>query len=399
MTIKFAREKEASAKIMEAMKSGNEADIKAAWQDFHKSVADQVIADFKEVEEKNDAAILMQRGYRQLTSKEKNFYQKFINVLKSANPQQAFTSILGGDNEEDLMPTTILEDVYKELEQEHELLKAINFQFTGYITKWILNDHSVQAAVWGTITDEVVKEITSAFRVIDINQSKLTAFAFIELGMLDLGPTFFDGYIRRVLKEALAWGLEDGIINGKGVDEPTGLTRDIHEGVSFSTTEGYPLKSKTAVTAFTPAEYGALCAQLAETEKGNKRKIAGLTLICNQTDYYTKVMPATTVLNNNGVYVNDLFPVPTKVIVSNAVADGEAILALLGEYNLFAGGQKNGVIDVSDQYKFLEDLRYFKIRQYATGRATDNTVALYLDITNLEPGYITVKNIDGTVTA
>lgn len=397
--IKFEKEKEASKQIMEAMKSGNEAEIQQAWQAFHKSVADQIMSDFEDVQQSNDAAILAQRGYRQLTSKETKWYQKLIGALKSNDPKQAFTSIIGTDNEDDLMPTTIIEDVYKNLEEEHPLIGKVSFQYVGYITKWILNDHTAQTAVWGQITDAITKEITSAFRVVDVNQNKLSAYAFIERGMLDLGPTFLDGYIRKVLQEAMLGGLEYGIVMGTGKDEPVGLIRDIHAGVSYSTETGYPAKSKVAVTSFAPAEYGALVAQLSETEKGKKRKLGTVTLICNQTDYLTKIMPATTVLNTNGEYVNNLFPFPTEVIISNALADGDAVLAILEEYGLFVGGEKNGVIEYSDEFKFLDDMRYFKIKQYATGQAFDNTSALYLNIENIDPAYITVKNYADVVSA
>jgi hypothetical protein len=63
------------------------------------------------------------------------------------------------------------------------------------------------------------------------------------------------------------------------------------------------------------------------------------------------------------------------------------------------GGSKNGVIEYSDEYKFLEDQRVFKVKQYGAGRAFDNTSALYLDISGLSPAYITVRNYEETVTA
>lgn len=392
MSIKFSHEKESLNKIVAAMKSGDETEIQQAWKDLHDSIAEAVKADFTEMRESNDAAVLAQRGYRQLTSKETKWYQKVITALKSTDPKQAFTAIIGSDNEDDLMPTTIIEDVYRDLKEEYPLLKAINFQYVGYITKWILNDHAAQQAVWGTITDEITKEITSAFRVVDINQSKLSAFAIIEHGMLDLGPTFLDGYIRAVLAEAIMSGLELAIVAGTGVNQPIGLMKDIHEGVSFSSTTGYPDKPATKVTDFTPATYGGVVAQLAVTEKGKKRKFNKVAMIVNQTDYLTKVMPATTVLNANGVYVNNLFPFPTDVHVSNAVDTGKAIVFLPAEYFLGMGGAKNGVIEYSDEYKFIEDQRVFKIKQYGAGRAFDNTSAVVLDITGLEPAYITVQN-------
>lgn len=389
---KFANEQKNVAEIVEAMKSGDEAKVQAAWQDFHDSIAESVRKDFEEIQESNDAAILAQRGYRQLTGKETKWYQKLITALKSKDPKQAFTSVIGGDNEDDIMPTTILEDVYKNLQEEHPLLKVINFHYVGYITKWILNDHSAQNAVWGTITEEIVKEITSSFKVVDINQNKLSAYAIVELGMLDLGPVFLDGYVRACLKEAIMSGLELAIIGGSGVNEPIGLIRDIHEGVSYSSSTGYPEKTPEAVTNFTPEKYGALVAKLAKTENNKKRNFKKVTLICNMNDYLTKIMPATTVLTTSGDYVNNIFPFATDVIVSNAVEDGRAVLCLPEEYFLGMGGNKNGVIEYDDSCKFLEDQRVFKIKQYGAGRAFDNTSAIYLDISGLEPAYITVRN-------
>ena len=397
--IKFANQSEASVKLAAAMKSGDENKIQEAWNDFHNSVVEQVKADFAEVQESKDAAVLAQRGYRQLTSKETAWYQKVIDALKSTNPKQAFTAIIGSDNEDDLMPTTIIEDVYKHLRDEHPLLGAINFQYVGYITKWILNDHSAQNAVWGKITDEIIKEITSSFKVIDIDQNKLSAYAIIEMGMLDLGPTFLDGYIRAVLAEAIFAGLEEAIVAGTGVNMPIGLKKDIHEGVSYSSSTGYPDKEKIVVKSFAPAEYGALVARMAVTENGRRRKFASVGLIVNMVDYLTKVMPATTVLNAEAKFVNNLFPFPTTVYISDEVDDGEAILFLENEYFMGMGGSKNGVIEYSDEYKFLEDQRVFKVKQYGAGRAYDNTSALYLDISGLNPAFITVRNVEESVTA
>lgn len=394
--IKFAGEKECIMNIMTAMKSGDETALQGAWSDFHNSIVAEVKKDYEELQDSQDASVLAQRGYRQLTSKEKKWYEKVITALKSNEPKQAFTAIINTDNEEDLMPTTIIEDVYKHLREEHPLLAAINFQYVGYITKWILNDHSAQRAVWGPITEAITKEITSSFKTVDINQSKLSAFAVIELDMLDLGPTFLDAYIRAVLAEAMMCGLEYGIVAGTGKNEPIGLIRDIHEGVEVNSSTGYPEKSLTVLTDFTPASYGKVVAMLAETEAGKKRKFSKVGLICNMTDYLTKVMPATTVLNANGTYVNNLFPFPTEVIISNVLEDGKAVLFLSEEYFLGMGGSKNGVIEYSDEFKFLEDQRTFKVKQFGAGRAYDNTSALYLDISKLDPAYITVKNVEVT---
>lgn len=394
--IKFDNDKQYAQKLADAMKSGDEKEIQAAWEALHDSIAAKVLEDAAELRESADAAILAQRGYRQITDAEKKWYQKAITALKSENPKQAFTALIGSEYEEDIMPTTIIEDVYKNLREKHPILGAINFHYAGYLTKWILNDHTVQKAVWGAINSEIVKEITSAFKTIDITQSKLAAYAVIENDMLDLGPVFLDGYIRACLEEALAAGLVYGIIDGTGKNEPIGLTRDIHEGVEVSSSTGYPRKKAEKVVDFTPANYGALVAKMAVNEAGKPKSFTKVAMVCNLVDYLTKVMPASTVLTPNGTYARDVFPFPTEVFVDSTLSTGEALLFIPEEYTAIMGGNKNGVIEVSDEYKFLEDQTCFKIKQRGTGRATDNTSALLLDISTLEPAYLVVKNVEVT---
>lgn len=408
MTVRITDNNTALASTMAAAMRSDDPEVQAAaWEQFHNETIQRLQADFEEVKQSNDASILVNRGYRQLTSDETKWYQKLTEVLKSANPTQSFAEILGQDIEGDIMPETIIEDVYRNLQEEHPILNAVSFTYVKFATKWILNDHTKQKAIWGEITDEITKEITSGFKVVKVDQAKLSAFAFIEKGMLDLGPTFLDAYIRAVLSEALLCGLEYGIVSGTGVDEPIGIIRDIHDGVTFSTTDGYPKKTKVSLAGFDPVNYGVLLAKIAKTESGAARSFSKVQLICNMTDYLTKVMPASTAINAEGKYVNGLFPFPTEVIVSNEMKDGEAAVGLLPEYSVLVGGEQNGVIEFSDEFKFTNDLRYFKMKQYATGRAFDDTSFVLVDISKLEPSFLNVKvknvvsteaTVKGTVT-
>lgn len=381
------KQKEAAAAMQKAMASGDEAQITAAWEAFQQAVADTVKADVVEAELMNDSRILEQRGVRQLTKAETDYWNKFIEASKAQNYKQAIADL------DVSFPETIIEDVYKELKEAHPLLEKINFQNVAILTKWILSDHTTQRAVWGEINGEITKEIEGALKKIDLVANKLSAFMIVPVDMLQLGARFIDNYVRMLLVEAIALGLEYGIVKGTGVNEPVGLIRDIHEGVSFNTETGYPAKEKIAVKDFTPANYGDLLARLAKTEKGNSRRITGVTLICNQSEYFKKIMPATTFHNTDGLYTRDVFPFPTDVVISNELADNEAVLCLPEEYFFGLGSNKKGTIEYSDEFKFLEDARTYKIKMHGNGRAYDNTVALYLDITDIDPAFITVKNV------
>ena len=388
--INVAKEKETANALAAAFTSGNESEIKQAFTNFQNAIAAEVKA---EMDESNDSTVLVQRGVRQLTSAEKKFYEGLINSAKASNPKQAFTDLLTVDGG---MPETIIEDVFKDLTTEHPLLAKINFKTVKYLTKWLLNDHTEDQAVWGEINSEITKQIESGFKTFDITQGKLTGYIVIPKDMLDLGPVFIDAYVRAILKEIIALGLEAGIINGTGVKgQPIGLVRDIHKGVSVDTENGYPEKEAVAVTNFSPAAYGKLVGEnLAKKENGKVRKINTLQMIVNPVDYLTKVMPATTLQNTNGEYKRDLFPIPTEVIQSAAVAEGKAILTVLPEYFFGIGASKEGQIEYSDEFKFLEDVRVYKTKMYGAGRCEDNTSAVVLDIANLDPAYITVKSTE-----
>ena len=293
------------------------------------------------------------------------------------------------------MPETIIEDVYKDLVEEHPLLKRINFKNVKYLTKWLLSDHTADKAVWGEINAEITKQIESSFKSIDIVQGKLSAFVVIALDMLELGPVFLDGYIRTILKEALYCGLEYGIVKGIGVKgQPIGLIKDIHKGVSVNQETGYPNKTAVAVKSFSVEEYcGLIADNLLKKENNKVRVLSKVQLIVNPIDYLKKVIPATTVQANDGTYKNDLFPFPTEVIQSNVLNEGEAVLCVLEEYFFGVGASKEASIEYSDEFKFLEDKRVYKSKMFGFGRAEDNTSAVLLNIANVSPAYITVKQV------
>jgi hypothetical protein len=376
----------ASVAMQEALKAGNEEALSVAFEQFTEAVVDSIRNDYEM--HHNDNAILAQRGYRILTANEQKFYEQWIENAKSSNPRQEFTDLLN-----DGMPQTIIEDVYRNLVNDHPLLNAITFTNVSYLTRWILNDHTVDKAVWGNINTEVSKKITSSFKIIEMTQCKLSCYAVIPKDMLELGPVYLDNYIRTILVDALACALENGIVTGTGKNMPIGLDRNISSTASVVGGE-YPKKTAVKVKSFLPAEYGPLVAKMAKTEKGIYRKIEKVGLICNPVDYLNKVMPATTVLNAAGTYTNNIFPVPTEVFQSAELSEGTAILCLPKEYFMGLGSNKNGSITYDDSTQFLEDNRVYMIKSYANGRAFDDTVSLLLDISELDPAYITVKNLE-----
>lgn len=381
----LGNENKYAKQLQVALTSGSEEEQTRAWEDFSNSIVESIKADAEIYAQTGDKNILAQRGYRQLTSAEERFYDKFIEASKMRNVQQAVTT-LADLKENELMPETIIEDVYRDLVAEHPLLAKVKFQSVAYATKVIMNDHTAQSAVWGEIDAEITKEITSAFKMLDMTQNKLSAFAVIPMGLLDLGKVFLDAYIRAILKDAIAVALEEAIVKGDGKGKPVGLMKKLTGALDGVHQD----KEAIAVTDFGVKSMGALIAKMAKNEKGQNRQVGALTLIVNANDYYTLVAPAVRVQNMAGAYV-DNFAFPMEVVISEAVPAGKAVMAMLDNYFVGVGFPKEGVIEFSDEAKFLEDKRVYKIKTYGVGRAIDENSALVLDISGLTEAVIAVK--------
>ena len=72
------------------------------------------------------------------------------------------------------------------------------------------------------------------------------------------------------------------------------------------------------------------------------KNVDSVVLIVNPKDYFTKVMPATTVQAADGSYKNNVFPFPTTAIQSSGVDEGSAIIGLPKKYFMGIGAGSNG---------------------------------------------------------
>ena len=372
------RKTELQQKLQQAVKDNDGAAFSQALSEMMDEVAQEIRQDYEDLRGEKDSRVLAQRGVRQLTSEEKSFYQKLGEAARSANPQQAIT------NGNVIMPQTVIQSVFDELETDHPILSRIDFTATGGLYKLVMNANGEEQATWGELCDDIVKELTSGFVEVDGSLFKLSAFLPVCKAMLELGPEWLDSYVRQVLYEALANGLEAAIVNGDGNKKPIGMTRQV--GSSVTVTGGaYPKKASVTVASLDPKTVGNLISQLAVDDNGKPRKVRDLMLIVNPQDYFQLVMPATTAMAPDGTYRNNVLPYPMEVIQSAALERGEAVLGMGYRYFAAAGTPKDGRIEYSDHAKFIEDKRVYIIKAYANGTPKDNRSFLRLDISGLKP--------------
>lgn len=374
--------------LSDAIRANDEAAMQKAMTDWQDYLTESITAEAAGIMGAVDSGVLAARGVRQLTSDEKKFYSGFITAAK----QETQAGVIAGIG--NALPETVIESVFEDLRKKHPLLDAIKFLNTSAVTKLVLNKKGSQTATWDELNTPITKQLSGEIEVVSMTLCKLTAYMFVTMDMLDLGPAWVDRYVRETLSEALAAGLETGIVDGCGLKQPIGMTRNFTG--SFNAATGYARKTATVVTSFDKNTYGTLLSTLATSPNGGTRAVSEVVLVVNPADYFTKVMPATTVFAPDGTYRNDVFPFPTRVIQSVGVPSGHAVIGLADRYFMGMGTAKNGKLDYDDSYKYIEDLRTYKVKLYGMGRPLDANAFIYLDISGVEDVLPTFKVVSDT---
>lgn len=372
--------------LSQALKDDNEDAMAEAFTQFASGVQERIMEEYGDLRQSQDAAVLASRGIRQLTSEEKAFYQAWIDSAKAPNPQQALIDI------QKAMPETIIDSVIEDMQEAHPLLSAIDFINCQGAIKMIVNADNIDLATWDALTTAIATELAGKIDTMDMTLAKLSAFIPVAKDMLALGPVWLDNYVRIILSEASAGGLEKGILKGTGKNQPVGMCKDLDGAV----TQGvYTDKTKVALTTLEPVEYCAAVAPLAKKPLGGYRTVPEVMLVVNPVDYIQKVLPSSTVRATDGTYKNNIFPYPTKVVQSAVLDEGEGITGLAKKYFMGIGAGSSGKIEYSDEYQFLEDNRVYITKMYGMGRPKDNNAFQYLDLTNLKPMPLKVEVTNG----
>jgi len=371
--------------LSQALKDNNEDAMAEAFTQFADGVQERIMEEYGELRQTKDSAVLAARGIRQLTSEETKFYQAWADAMDSPNPKQALVDI------QKAMPETIIDSVIEDMQEAHPLLSAIDFINCQGAIKMIVNADNIELATWDALTTAITTELAGKIDTMDMTLAKLSAFIPVAKDMRALGPVWLDNYVRIILSEASAGGLEKGILKGTGKNQPIGMCKDLDGAVTAGV---YKDKTKVALKSLDPVEYCGVVAPLAKKPLGGYRVVPEVMLVVNPVDYIQKVLPSSTVRGADGNYKNNIFPYPTTPIQSAVLSEGEAILGIAKKYFMGIGAGSSGKIEYSDEYQFLEDNRVYLTKMYGMGKAKDNNAFQYLDISGLNPVSLKVEIVN-----
>ncbi|HDK7182952.1 TPA: phage major capsid protein [Clostridium botulinum] len=356
---------ETQEKIKNAIESGSTEELAAAITAMTSDIENNIMKDAKAAinEDLNDKAVMNKRGLNPLTAEETKYYNEVIS-------KGGFNGI------EELMPKTIIDRVFEDLEKEHPLLSKIDFINTTGITEWITRTNEVEAAWWGPLADEIKKKLNNGFKKEKTNLFKLSAYIPVTKSMLDLGPQWLDKFVRAMLGESIAIALELAIVAGTGKEQPIGMIKSLSKPV----TDGvYQDKDLVKLTDFKPATLGKEI--MAPLTKEGTKNVNGVIMVVNPMDYWSKIFGLTTFLTQNGTYVYGVMPIPADIVQSVAMPVGKMAVGRAKDYFMGIGSSQK--IEYSDQYHFLEDERVYLSKQYGNGKPKDDDSFLVFDISNL----------------
>lgn len=365
MTLNNLKPKDSQQKLMKAFKDGSEEAFATAMVQFADSIQESVIEEARQ--SASDSAILAARGKMVLTASETKYYQDVIDNE-------------GFDGVEELVPATVFERVFDDLQHSHGLLEKIAFVNTTGVSEFITS-RGVNTAWWGKLTAAIKEILDNGFDIVNVKQMKLSGYIPVSKAMLDLGPQWLDKYVRTVLVEAMKIGLETAIVDGDGKDQPIGMTRDV-----TNVTDGaHPLKTAIDLADYTPKALGELMSKFGKltlegVEKPIYRDITPeeVVFLVNPVTYWAQVYPAITIqLQTDGSYRTGL-ALPFAMITSVAVPEGQAVIGVGRDYFMGIGSELK--IATSDEVKFIDDQRVYLAKQYGNGAPKNNDSFLLVNL-------------------
>lgn len=379
--------------MMDAFQKDDAEAAAKAMQEMQNNICQIIEQEFEQYRGIGDMEVLQNRGLRRLTSEETAWYQKFIGAVKTGAKQE-ITNLTAA------MPVTIIDRVIDDMKKNHPLLNEITIQDAAGVQKLVMNGVQMASKLggWGKVTSAISNELKGAIKMIDVTVSKYTAYFIIPKDFVKFNFTFapmwVDQYIRIILSESIAFGLEKTIISGDGNEQFIGMIMDTSTNSEGTYSEKTPIK-----IANFDQDYADVVAKFAKDSNGDDRMVPEVLLVVNPQDYIKKIRRIqNTLIYGTGAVDLINITYPTRVVQSSMIPEGKAAAGIAKNYFAAINGGTSGIIEFDDSNQFLEDNRVYTTRVYGNGRPVDNTSFEYLDISEVEAPALPVLIKGGTVT-
>lgn len=292
-------------------------------------------------------------GLRNLSAEAKKFYAYIKNPKNTITVDQA-----------DIIPTDIVDYTLIDVKKQSGLLSYVNFA-PANVKKWI-SASKYGTAAWGALTDALTSELSATITSMNMELAKLHVLLLVPKAIRELSDQFVDRYFSAVLAEVMVDGLEDGVLNGSGSDEPIGYYNTVATGHAARTLA-------STFTGFSPKQMAPVKKHLSN---GGKREVSEIILVCNPADEADYVAPA--LYDKVGNMISSFKNL--KVVSTPNNTQGQAAFILPKSYTMGLNG-----IQVKEykETKAIDDVDVIIGKAYANGRPVDDYSSYVFDVTKL----------------
>lgn len=353
--------------------------INAAMEEYITAIAEdagaQVRAEYEELKNVTDNNVLAARGIPVLTAEETKFYNEVVKT--------------GGFDSDLVWPETILERVFEDLQEDHPILKIVNFTPTVGRVK-VIRARRKGVAVFGPIHKDLEGQLDAEFGAEEFTQLALTAFFLISNDTLDLGPRWINRFINLSLREAVRDVWAEKIINGTGNNEPIGLLKDLDGAVVAG---AYPDKASSGTLTLADAptmvkEFAGVMKAMSKykhkisaTDEGEDkyRKVNGkVYLIVNPVNYYDIVARVTS-QNASGVFVSNLPFIAQDHILESLDVPEDKLIAFVEKQYEATQSRAEKVYEYKQTFA-MKRATLYAIDMLGNGYPTNNDAAKVYDL-------------------
>jgi len=220
---------------------------------------------------------------------------------------------------------------------------------------WIKPGQIIQSAVAGIIS------------TLTLDSYKLAKLTNVPNELLDDSIINLDEFITDKFSSAIAVALDEAIIKGTGVDEPTGIITalNVDNKIAIDNTIETLLQTISNISLNDDAE-------------GN------LKIIVNRKTFYSKLIQHTIQTNSSGelvaqnLKVNKPMLLDMEIVLSNTVADNQLLVGELKEYTL--GDRESTTIAKSTDAGFDTDSTYFRATARYDGKLANSKAFVMLTL-------------------
>ena len=269
----------------------------------------------------------------------RSFYQNLANAMTEKR------SLTGAEK---VVPTEVIDRIESKLGDYSTLLAEVTVEKIGGTSRAVIAG-DIPSAIWFEIGKKALDELDDALEGVEFDGFGLGGYVAVPNIIIENSLINLAGHIEDRLAKSIAKALDNAILNGTGVKQPTGVI-------------------KSAVVANKVDSTGEITDLIAKLAKVDTDGTGGEVIaVMNRATYYSKIVPKTLAVAANGVLTGS-YALPFRVVLS-AYADENTIV--FGDFKQFLLAQRSEIrVESSTEVQFTSDNTVFKGVGFYDGKAT-----------------------------